>query len=463
MTRFSHSCLAFVLLLLAWPVAPTSASTAVVAQQVEDLMHRSAAQDGPGLVVLIAKGDTMVFRGARGRAQIELDVPLTADQVFRIASVTKTFTAAMMLKLAERGTLSTDDTLAKYLPDFPGAGQITLRQLLNHTSGMSDIVSVVQPGFSRRDVDTAALIAEIRKRPPDFSPGTRWAYSNAGYILLGAVIEKVTGKPWHEAMRHDLFDAAKLQRTGYGSHTALIPGRVSGYTTDSRTHETNNASFINSSVPAAAGGLVSDADDLWRWMRALATGRVIGPDSFKQMITPGPTLPGTSPMYRYGLGMYLWRVRGSAMIGHTGQINGFASFVGYLPAQEITIVVLANDDTFDARTAGMRLSAIALGKPFPDVVGVAISEQTLRKLKGEYRTEDGSIETLSINDGKLYAQRGTHKPVPLQMTVERHLHFVPDELSYFLPVYGDGGEIVRLDYFPGGEGPPLPMLRLSKP
>jgi|GEM_PF-608318 len=461
MTRYRRPRMALALFLLVWTTTPIAVGAATIAQQAQALMQRSATQDGPGLAVLIAKGDNVIFRDARGRAQIELGMPLSADQVFRIASVTKMFTAAMVLKLAALGQLSIDDTLAKYLPDFPGAGQITLRQLLGHTSGVSDIVSDVQPGFSRRDVNTAALIAEIRKRPPDFSPGARWAYSNAGYILLGAVIEKVMGKPWHEAMRGELFDAAKLSRTGYGSHSTLIAGRVSGYTTDPQTHQVANASFINSSVPAAAGGLVSDADDLWRWMRALAAGRVIGQDGFKQMITPGPDLPGISPMYRYGLGMYLWRVRGSAMVGHTGQINGFASFVGYLPAEGITIVALTNDDTFDARTMGMRLAAIALGKPFPNVVGVTISEEMLHKLAGTYRADDGSTETLSIKDGTLYAQRDTRMPVPLQMTAERHLHFVPDELSYFLPVYDDGGKIVRLDYF-ADEYIPLPSGTLHE-
>ena len=462
MTRYRRPRFALALFLLAWAMAPIAGYATSIAQQAQELMQRRATQDGPGLTVLIAKGDKAIFRSARGRAQIELGVPLSPDKVFRIASITKMFTAAMVLKLAALGQLSIDDTLAKYLPDFPSAGQITLRQLLGHTSGVSDIVSDVQPGFSRRDVDTATLIAEIRKRPPDFSPGARWAYSNAGYILLGAVIEKVTGKPWHEAMRGELFDAAKLHRTGYGSHSTLIAGRVSGYTTDAQTQQVANASFINSSVPAAAGGLVSDADDLWRWMRALAAGRVIGQDGFKQMTIPGPELPGVSPMYRYGLGMYLWRVRGSTMVGHTGQINGFASFVGYLPAEEITVVVLANDDTFDARTTGMRLAAIALCRPFPNVIGVTIPEEMLHKLAGAYRADDGSIETLSIKDGKLYAQRDKRNPVPLQMTAERHLHFVPDELNYFLPIYDDVGEIIRLDYFADGDSP-LPSGTLHEP
>jgi CubicO group peptidase (beta-lactamase class C family) len=291
----------------------------------------------------------VLFRGARGRADIELNAPLTPDQVFRIASVTKMFTAAAVLKLAQLGKLSLDDSLAKYFPDIPDASPFTLRELLSHTAGVSDLAQDQQPGFSRRDVDTATLLAEIRKRTPSFAPGTRWAYSNSGYILLGAVIEKVTGESWYAAMQRLVIAPAGLSHTGYGASTRLIPGRVAGHTADNPEHRVDNASFISISIPAAAGGLISTADDLHRWMRALATGKVIGRDGFRQMMTPVADLPGTSAMHRYGFGTYVWRVWGQTMVGHTGQVNGFASCVGYLPAQDLTVVVLANDDNFDAQ------------------------------------------------------------------------------------------------------------------
>jgi len=439
-----------------------SAQASPLVPQVQELLDHAVTRDGPGVAVLIANGGRVAFSAARGRADIELGVALSPGQVFRIASVTKMFTAAMVLKLAGLGKLSIDDALSKYLPDFPGADQISLRQLLNHTSGVSDLVRDVQPGFSRRDVDTAALIAEIRKRPADFPPGSRWAYSNAGYILLGAVIEKVTGKSWHAAMQEDLFGATGLKRTRFGSHSALIAGRVAGYTTDAQTQRVDNAQFINSAAVSAAGGLVSDAVDLWHWMRALAEGRVIGRDGFRQMIAPTPDLPGVATAYGYGMGLYLWHVRGRTMIGHTGQINGFASFVGYLPARQATIVVLANDDNFDARTFGKRLAAIVLGEPFPVPVGVRVTDEIAQALQGAYRGSDGVVETLSIEDHRIYARRGNGKAIPLQMTSGHRLHFVPDELSYFSPVRNDAGEVVELDYFEGGEGPPQLLKRVSE-
>jgi len=428
-------------------------SEVTVARQAQLALDGVCAADGPGAAVLIAKGDRVIFRGARGRAEIELGVPLSADNVFRIASVTKMFTAAMILKLAEAGKLSVDDSLAAYLSDFPNAGSITIRELLNHTSGVSDVVKDPQPGFSRRDVNVSTLVAEIQKRPLDFAPGTRMAYSNAGFILLGAVIEKVTGEPWQVAIEKEILGPLGLRHTQYGASSPLIPGRAAGYSTESRTGIVKNASFISITTPASAGALVSTVDDLRLWMRDLISGQVVGKRSFEQMMTPGPDLPGTRAASRYGLGMYVWKVRGTRMIGHTGQIDGFASAVGYLPERDITVVVLANDDNFDAQTMGRRMAAIALGEPYTDLVPVRAAEGELLSLAGTYQWDENTIETLSVKDGRLYAQRGNRNVIPLQMTAQSELHFAPDELSYFVPVRDVAGAVIGLDYFEGGDPP----------
>ena len=443
-------------------VAAASVSNATIARQAQRVLDRVVAlTDGPGAVVLIARGDAVIFRAARGSAQIELAVPLAADDAFRIASVTKMFTAATVLKLAELGKLAIDDPLIKYLPDFPEASRITLRELLNHTSGVSDVVKDPQPGFSRRDVDTDTLVAGIRARPLDFPPGTRWAYSNSGYILLGAVIEKATGQPWHVALRTYVLDPLRLEHTQFGAQDPLIAKRVAGYTTDPQLRTTRNAAYISATIPAAAGALVSTVDDLRVWMRALASGRVIGADSFEQMIAPAPELPGASSQHGYGLGIYLYHLRGNTMFGHTGQINGFASFAAYLPKQQITVVVLANDDNFDARTTGKRLAAIALGEPFAETVAVPMPDELMEALVGTYRIDENMLETLSIKDHRLFARRGNGSTIPLQMTANHQLHFVPDELGYFVPIRNAEGVVSRLEFFQEGEGPPRLLPRVE--
>jgi CubicO group peptidase (beta-lactamase class C family) len=432
------------------PLAASPADDTAIVSRVDALLARTVRSDGPGAVVLVARGDDVIVRRARGRAQIELGVPLSADHVFRIASVTKMFTAASILKLAEAGKLSLDDTLATHLPGMTEAGRVTIRQLLTHSAGI--------PEGPRKGTDRAARLAEIGARPLAFEPGTKWSYSNSGYILLGAVIEKVTGQAWDRTLQQQFFDPLQLTRTRYGDNAALIDGRAAGYTTEGR--EVRNVVPIDSAIPDAAGALISTADDLLRWMRALTTGRAIDRASFARMIAPSDVPPAGSTRDRYGLGVYVWQVRGQLLIGHTGQIPGFASVVAYLPAQDVTIVALGNDDNFDARQMGRRLAAIAIGDPYPDVTPVAATAETMQALTGAYRIDDTTVRTLSVENGRLYAQRGSGNRLPLQITAEGRLHFDPDALSYFVPVRDAAGAVVRLDYFPDGEPPAQPLPRV---
>lgn len=435
-------------------------SNATVVREAQKVLDRIPA-NGPGAAVLVAQGKQVIFRRARGRAEIELDVPLSPDHTFRIASLTKIFTAASILKLAETGKLSLDDSLARYFPDMPDAGRITIRQLLNHTAGISDVASDPRAGSARRESDRPARLADILKRPLNFAPGTRWSYSNAGYILLGAVIESVTGEPWHAVLKKQFFQPLGMSHTRYGDMSVLIPGRAGGYTTDSPNREVRRVEFVSPTVPDSAGALVSTADDLLCWIRALTSGRAIGRESFHQMITPVQTASPSPASERYGLGVYLWQVRGETMIGHTGQIPGFASVIGYLPQHDITIIALANDDSFDARLVGRRLAAIAVGKPYQEVVRAKPSDSELRELEGSYRIDEHTVRRLLVKDGTLHTQRGDRNPIPLQVTAGHYLHFDPDELSYFVPVHDAAGRIAGLDYYQDGEGPPQRLPRID--
>ena len=374
--------------------SPLSLATAeAIASQTAAAIETAATTAGPGVAVLIAQGDRVIYRGARGTADLQLDVPLTDQHVFHIASVTKMFTAAIILKLAQDGRLSLDDPLARYVPDFPNAAGISLRQLLGHTAGISDrtLPQDIQPGFSRRDVDMATLVTDIAKRPPTFAPGTSQAYSNSGYILLGAAIEAVTGKPWHVAMQEELLSPLGMNATTYGIASSVIPGRVAGYRRDNSNSAYRNAPYISMSIPASAGALVSTVDDLQRWMRALTTGHVINSASYQQMITPAAPA-GITTADRYGFGMNNWRVRGEQMIGHSGQINGFTSILAYLPVQDITIIALANDDSFDALTFGHRLLALRS-------VGPILSSKTFLSLSQKWK-----LWLVHTSWGKLFGQ-----------------------------------------------------------
>jgi D-alanyl-D-alanine carboxypeptidase len=436
--------------------AVPAADTPFVPAQAHALLERTVSATGPGAVFLVTRGDQTLYEGARGRASIELDVPLTTHHVFRIASITKIFVAASILKLHEAGALSLDEPLAKRLPEIRDTS-LTIRQVLQHTAGISDTAGP-RPPAAPPAYDRTARIAEIGQRPTDFTPGSGWRYSNAGYIVLGGLIERVTGKPWHVAIDEQFAAPLGLRHTRYAEAAPLVAGRASGYTTDGRTRETRNVAFINPTGPDAAGALVSTARDLAAWMRALSQGRAISRDSLRQMVTPAPH--AASPA-RYGLGVYVWQVRGETMIGHTGQIPGFASIAAYLPAHDVTIVALGNDDAFDARVVGRRLAAMAIGSPYPEVKPVTPTAETLTALAGRYRIDEATVRTLSVQDGRLYAQRGSGSVLPLQITAEGRLHFDPDALGYFVPVRDASGAVVRLDYYPDGEGPPQALPRIA--
>lgn len=443
--------------MLLLPAAPALAqpSTATIARDADAALAAMVDPKGSGAVVLIARGDTIVYRRARGMAEVELSVPLAPGQVFRIASITKSFTAALLMQMAARGELALDVPAVRYLPDLPVDPRVTLRQLLSHTAGIGERDATPQPPFGNDEVPLAEQARRIAARPLAFEPGTAQRYSNAGYILLAAVIERVTGQPWDEAMRTRLFAPLGLADTAYDRPGAIVPGRVNGYTSDKGT--LRNAAAINMSIPKTAGSLRSTAADLLHWMRALSQGRVVGADGFAEMSKPG--LASVGVQERYGLGLYRWQIRGQDAIGHTGQIDGAASALFYLPAEDATVVVLANNDTFDAQTLARRIAAIVIGKPYPLPHPAAALTGTLAALAGTYGSDPASSRTITVVEGRLIISRPNRTGIPATLDGDGAIRFVPDELSYLMPVRDAAGAVTRLDYFPRGEGPATPLAR----
>ena len=413
----------------------------------------------PGAVVLIARGEDVLSVTARGIADVAWDIPLAPTQTFAIASITKTFTAAAVVKLAEEGRLSLDDTLSTHVPEFGDTSGITIRELLSHTAGVSDrsILSGGPPGFLRQDITVADLVTQIATQPSDFNHGRRQRYSNAGYILLGAVLEKVTGKTWDAAIRDLVIAPAGLSETGYAPVSTIIPGRVAGYTNDTADRTLANAEYISLSVPASAGGLVSTAGDLHRWMRALVNGEIVSTENFRLMTTP--VIPADGPSASpYGLGFYVWNIRGEAVIGHTGQINGFTSMLAYLPREDVTIVVLANNDGFDAQTFGRRLAAIMAGSPYEVVNPNAAGPEDLEAFEGSYGEGQGA-RIILVRDNQLFTRRGSSREIRMAVSAKGDLHYNPDELTFFTPIRDASGKVIALDYYARGEGPAVRLVR----
>lgn len=338
--------------------------------QTEAQIDAAARQDVTsgrlaGAAVAIMRGGRLVFEKGYGRANLELGVPVNTKTVFRIGSLTKQFTAAGVLLLAEQGKLKIDGKLSLYLPEFPRANEVTLRDLLNHTSGIHNFTEgPVIDRISTSGATVQRLVADIAGQSPlyDFEPGTGWWYSNSNYALLGAVIERVSGKSWGTFMKAEIFDKLGMADTSADKASDLVTGRASGYSLiGGAAGKFRNADFTDMSVPYAAGALRSTIADMARWNAALFGGQFLKPQSLKEMLAPGRLRngavnqtaiawpggkassppPGFIPGY-YAFGLDHHTENGRRIIGHDGSIAGFDAVMQTYVDEGLTVIVLTN-------------------------------------------------------------------------------------------------------------------------
>ena len=274
------------------------------------------ADHAPGTSVGVVHGsDTLVLKGF-GFANVEDSVPATAATVYRIGSITKQFTAAAILQLVEQGKVQLDAPVSTYLPHFPReGGRATIRQLLTHTSGLPNYTEL--PAFAdvrRTDLADGQLVALFGGRPLDFPPGTRWHYSNSGYYTLGLVLQQLGGVPYAVYLDQTILKPVGLAHTLYCSVEPLVPHRAAGYSVTS--NEVVNASYLSMHLPGAAGALCSTVGDLLHWQQALVGGRVVRPETYREMTTPAVLRDGTHPTYGFALGVYT--LHGHAAVEHSG-------------------------------------------------------------------------------------------------------------------------------------------------
>jgi CubicO group peptidase (beta-lactamase class C family) len=338
-------------------------------------------------------------------AEIELGVPIAPDMVFRVGSVTKEFTAACVLRLVEEGRLALDDPVGKYLPDFPTGGRkVTIVQLLTHTSGIRSYTDM--PSWFRRmseDWTPREIQAFFQDEPFDFEPGTRWHYDNSGYVLLGEILEKVTGKPYADLVAETIFRPLGMKDTRYGSDTPIVPNRVAGY--QKSPNGIVNARFLSMTQPYAAGALVSTVDDLARWHRALDAGSVLKPESLRRMWTPVRLPDGADT--RYGFGWMVWSYDGHAVVEHGGGINGFQTANLRLPDDRIYVAVLSNcGGCADPRSLALSAATLLAGKPWADRPAARLSTTTLDRYVGRYRDADGDDWLVDREDDHLVVSAG---------------------------------------------------------
>jgi D-alanyl-D-alanine carboxypeptidase len=380
-------------------VEPAVVEPSALERELDVLLRLT--ERGKGLagmsVAVVYKGRPVLSR-AYGLSDVVADTPLAVDDVFRIGSITKTFTAAAILKLAAQGKLTLSDPILSYVPELQHGKDVTLRHLLSHTSGIRSFTSADwYRAHMAEPLTHAALVAKL-DQPPEFAPGSKYSYSNSGYYLLGLVIEKVSGSSYIEFLQRELFQPAGLTNTRYCPDEPSAERDVRGYGKDDGTLEP--AKPVSMTLPFSAGALCSSAGDLVRWMQALQAGNVIGADGFSAMSDATP-LPGGSSS-AYALGLQRGELAGHARLGHGGGINGFVSDLASYPADDLYIAVLVNTEGVSAGAISEKIARVVLGVKEAPLIDLEVSAEEAAPLVGTYDiSELGQIIAITFEQGAL--------------------------------------------------------------
>jgi len=401
--------------------------------KIDAILSSTYKLNEPGISILIAKDGEPIYKKAFGIANMELDIPLKTDNVFQIGSITKQFTAIAILILEEQGKLKLTDDILKYIPDYPTEGNsITIHHLLNHTSGIQNNTPVgKKEAISKTDMTSKELIGYTKNATLDFKPGTNFKYSNAGYIVLGRIIEVISKQSYEDFIETTIFKKIGMSSSYYGSNTEVIKNRISGYQVIQNTF--TNADYMSLTLPYAAGSILSTVDDLLKWQNALKSNTLIKYASLKKAISPTPLKNGK--IIPYGYGFRMAKLKEASVIAHSGSTKGFTSIALFLPKENTYIVALSNCNCKNLSEVTKKIALLTIGKSTSnkkiktkmliteDRKTISLSKQVLQELSGSYQVKENLNIKITNDTNELYltAPKQTKK-IKLYAITENHFY-----------------------------------------
>jgi len=382
------------------------ACRAQMAASLDSLVHARLTSVAPGCAVLVAKQGNILYEKGFGKASLELDVPMRPDMVFRLGSITKQYTAIAILQLMEQGKLSLQDSIQKFIKDFPDKGhKITIENLLTHTSGIIDYESLDMhiPYVYRLDFPPKQFVDSLGHHPLVFAPGSRFSYCNSNYFLLGYIIELISGESYAAYMQEHIFVPARLTHTWYDDEKQVITGRVSGYAKYGDHYE--NPDYIGLSQVYAAGALLSNAEDLFKWHQALYAGKLVKKETLEKAFTPFQLADGG--LSAYGYGWFIKELAGSRTIEHSGGIDGFQSDEIYFPQEDVFVATLynsLNEGGNDMSFMGLSndIATMAIGKPLAKEA--VVPDAVLQQYAGVYAQDATHTAIITLEKGQLQVE-----------------------------------------------------------
>ena len=385
-----------ILLLVLFGIAFTTQSQEITQKIDSLLVSYSKIYRFNGTALVYRKGKLILEKGY-GYQNINNKVPNTSSTIFQVGSITKQFTATVILKLVEDNKLTLQDRLTKYFPDYPRGNEITITHLLSHTSGIYEYFRNPEYHLTKREkpLTKEDRITLFKDKPMDFNPGTAFFYCNSGYELLGLIIEKITHKPYEQVVREMILKPLKMKNSGFDFVGLKSNLKAKPYNMYSKNKITESIPW-DSTATYAAGSMYSNAKDLYLWNEGLLKNKIIKKSTLEKAYTP--------ILNDYGYAWWIETLYDKRVVSHGGNVDGFTSHFIRVPEDDICIVLLNNTYNHEIETIGNSILAILYNKPYKELNGIKIPNGDLKKYVGKYEVNSEYCILISCNNNQLVAQ-----------------------------------------------------------
>lgn len=389
-----------------------SVSAQITKQSYQEIVNEHFGRSAPGAAILVTKNAETIYQSAIGKKDLESNSDINPNDVFRIASITKQFTAMAILKLYEVGALDLEDSIDKYVDGLTTVpSPVKLKHLLSHTAGVKNYTAIEDwdSKTSAPNLTTSEIVNIFKNTPLDFEPGESYNYSNLGYYLLGEIIEVASGKSYREYLNETFFIPLKMLNTGYEDQSNPQLLHIQGYSQNDNNYA--KAEELDMKLAFAAGGLVSTTEDLNKWNTAVFSGKLLSEANLNLAHTKFQLNDGT--VVPYGFGWEIGQIKGRKTVKHDGIINGFISFALYIPEENVFVSVLTNCIcTPHIEELSSKLAALAIKDPYV-INKVAISKSELLDFQGIYKSEIEGEQIIGFQDGQNYIYNRGGQKYPL--------------------------------------------------